>query len=164
MYRIIGCHPHYAIGIVAVAALGMIGVDLVQFATAQSADWTLNVNPDNIPGNVSFVLTDIYGPSGMHWSNTSPWSANGVSSFIISGIQVGGNYKVCVTGLGPKPDLEQRTSPMCASYTHSDISNADVTISMGSGGNGGQNQLPQNLYNQDLRNLMPGGIWNHYNP
>jgi uncharacterized protein (DUF2141 family) len=99
-------------------------LSLVPLVQAQSENWTLTVNVNNIQsgaGDVRVALENSNGDVLAQGPALSSGTGSIFQTFSVSGIDVGDSYKVCISS-----DLQAS----CFNYQHSENSDAEVDISM----------------------------------
>lgn len=87
----------------------------VQYANAQSSDWTLSINLKNVPFGVNNIFVEAKGPFGADVWRWVPNQVNPSISFSLSGSQFpeGYNYQIC-TGTG----ILGGVLPSCSTEAH----------------------------------------------
>jgi hypothetical protein len=167
--------------IVATLVLSIVSILGMMSATAArvyaQGSWLLTLTFSNVPDGWSNIWGYVRGPFGQ---SDSHWVANSVNpsiQFTMSNDQFpsGHNLKICASELGVEPapcdivaisgndatyNWDFNAQHQCQSADPSSCSGASQTQTQTQN----QGNLAQNLYQGDMRNLMPGGIWNHYNP
>jgi hypothetical protein len=106
--------------------LPIIGIIvLVPIAQAQSSDWALTVNINNVNFGESTIGVNVKGPFGYTDSQTVANGPSPTATFTIPGsaVPVGSNYQVCA-GTGHVGAV----LPHCQMFTHGHDADSQVTV------------------------------------